>query len=136
MDILLSIKPRYVAYIRAGKKLVELRKIFPLNKTIERIFIYESSPVKKICGYIKPKAICTFTLDELWEKTKSLSCVEKGDFYTYYQGKVAGTGIFFDKFIPMPPVPLDAVLKKAPQNYANLTSSQSKILEELMVHGE
>ncbi len=136
MDILLSIKPKYVAYIRAGKKLVELRKIFPLNKNIERIFIYESSPVKKICGYIQPKAICKFNIDELWEKTKSLSCVKESDFYKYYQGKIAGVGIFFDEFIPIPAASLDAILKKAPQSYTNLTSSQSKILEKLMADRE
>lgn len=131
MDILLSVKPKYVQYIRAGKKRVELRKSFPVNKEISRIYIYESSPVKKICGYIEPKTISKFPVPELWEKTKSLSCVEESDFNKYYQGKETGIGIFFDAFIPLPLTSLDIVLRNAPQSYANLTSAQSSVLEKL-----
>lgn len=133
MDILLSIKPKYVTYIRAGKKLVELRKTFPINKDINRIFIYESSPVKKICGYIKPTAIFRFPLAELWEKTKSLSCVEESDFKKYYQGKESGTAIFFDRFIPLPVATLQRIAQRAPQSYTYLTPSQSAVLETLFV---
>lgn len=136
MDILLSVKPKYVACIRAGQKLVELRKTFPLNRDIKRIFIYESSPVKKICGYIIPAAIHKFPLAELWIKTKSLSCVEESDFKRYYQGKEYGTAIFFDRFMPLPLSALQLIAQRAPQSYAYLTPSQSAVLETLVADSE
>lgn len=136
MDILLSVKPKYVAHIRSGKKLVELRKSFPLQRDIERIFIYESSPIKKICGYMIPNTICKLPLAELWEKTKSLSCVEESDFKKYYQGKELGTAIFFDRFIPLPTTPLQRIARRAPQSYTYLTPSQSAVLGALIAHSE
>ena len=136
MDILLSVKPKYVQYIRAGKKRVELRKSFPVNKEISRIYIYESSPVKKICGYFEPKTISKLPVPELWEKTKSLSCVEESDFKKYYQGKESGTAIFFDRFIPLPVATLQRIAQRAPQSYTYLTPSQSVVLEALIADSE
>ena len=131
MDMLLSIKPRYVRYIRNNQKFVELRKSFPRDRRPERIFVYESFPVKRICGWFAPREICVFPLEELWKKTKSLSCVTESDFQNYYQGKTWGTAIFFDRFLPMPAVALQGIAKRAPQSYAWLTASQSAALDAL-----
>ena len=47
--VLLSIKPEYASAIANGIKKVEFRKrIF--SETVERAFVYSSSPVKKIIG--------------------------------------------------------------------------------------
>lgn len=47
--VLLSIKPEYTSAIAKGIKKVEFRKrIF--SETVERAFVYSSSPMKKIIG--------------------------------------------------------------------------------------
>lgn len=51
MDIILSIKPKYAYLILSGEKTIEVRKVFP-KKEIERIYLYSSSPVQKVVGYI------------------------------------------------------------------------------------
>ena len=45
MDVLLSIKPRYVKSILEGGKRYEFRKTIFKNRKIDRICIYSSSPV-------------------------------------------------------------------------------------------
>jgi predicted transcriptional regulator len=51
MNVLLSIKPKYVKAILNGTKKYELRKsAFRCKEDIERVYIYATSPVKKIVG--------------------------------------------------------------------------------------
>lgn len=58
MNIILSIKPKWAELIYSGKKTIEWRKSFPkLNSyedfKIEKVFLYETAPVKKITGYFE-----------------------------------------------------------------------------------
>lgn len=122
--------------MREKRKFVELRKQFPINKKIDKIYIYESFPVKKICGFIEPQEICCFPIAELWKKTKSLSCVGESDFKKYYQGKKSGIGIFFNEFVPLPLTPLTIIRHNAPQSYALLTPTESSVLETLLSREE
>jgi predicted transcriptional regulator len=56
MHALFSVKPRYAKWIYAGIKTVELRSV-PPKKLVERIYIYETSPVKLITGFFVPGKI-------------------------------------------------------------------------------
>ena len=47
-DVILSIKPKYVQSILSGEKQYEFRKAIFKNRTIDRVFIYSSAPVKRI----------------------------------------------------------------------------------------
>ena len=50
MELLLSIRPEFVEKIISHEKKYEFRKrIF--RKNVDKIFIYSSSPEKKIIGY-------------------------------------------------------------------------------------
>jgi type I restriction enzyme S subunit len=52
MKVLLSIKPQYVDEIVKGNKKYEFRKkIFKKKDEVQEIYIYSTSPVKKIIGY-------------------------------------------------------------------------------------
>lgn len=128
MDILLPIRPVYVSRMREGRKLVELRKAFPLGKAVDRVFVYASSPVQRICGFFVPREIVSLPPDELWERTKAFSCVGKDFFDAYFAGRTSGIGIFFDRFTPLAPVPIAAVMPRAPQNYAWLAPEQARVL--------
>ncbi len=67
-DIVMAIKPRYAEMIYSGEKKYEIRKVLPymlrresiLGTVIEgRIYLYESSPVQMITGYIHPSPIAS-----------------------------------------------------------------------------
>jgi predicted transcriptional regulator len=53
MDAIFSIRPQYVEAIFRGDKTVELRTRIP-SKPVNKIWIYCTSPVKKIVGYFNP----------------------------------------------------------------------------------
>ena len=49
MNVLISIKPKYIEKIKQGIKTFELRKrIFKNYDKINTIYIYSTSPIKKI----------------------------------------------------------------------------------------
>lgn len=54
MNILLSIKPEWAALIYSGKKTIEFRTGTPHKYLLceDKIFIYETSPVRAVTGYI------------------------------------------------------------------------------------
>jgi len=47
MNVLLSIKPKYVEKIVNGEKQYEFRKRIFRNKNVRKAFIYSTSPTKK-----------------------------------------------------------------------------------------
>ena len=57
MDVILSIKPKHVEKILSGEKQYEFRKQIFKNPEVENIFIYASSPVKKIVAVFRPAKI-------------------------------------------------------------------------------
>ena len=58
MNVILSIKPKYCEKIINGKKKVEFRrKIFKNENKIDLVFMYSTSPVKKIVGFFKIESI-------------------------------------------------------------------------------
>jgi predicted transcriptional regulator len=55
-DAIFSIKHRYAECIYSGHKCVELRRTAP-KTPIERAWIYETAPVKKVTGWFEPGLI-------------------------------------------------------------------------------
>ena len=53
MNVILSIKPEYVAEIKAGRKGFEFRKTI-FKEKVEKVYIYASSPVSKVVGEFQP----------------------------------------------------------------------------------
>lgn len=51
MNIFLSIKPKWARLIYEGKKTIEWRKSFPKAPKIDKVFLYETAPVKQITGF-------------------------------------------------------------------------------------
>jgi predicted transcriptional regulator len=74
MNVLLSIKPKYVEEILNGNKKYEFRKsIFKCKEKLEMIYIYSSSPVKKVVGAFVIESIIEDHPKVLWEKFKQFS---------------------------------------------------------------
>lgn len=67
-NVLISIKPKYVNEILSGEKKFEFRKkIF--KQEVENIYIYSTSPKKKIVAKFKYNGFLEGTPLEIWEKT-------------------------------------------------------------------
>lgn len=112
-SVILSIKPIYAHAIMAGTKKVEFRKkIF--KKPVDKVFVYSSSPEKKIIGYFTIGEVIEDTPEKLWEKFNKVGGINKKDFFEYYKNYETGFSIgindyekfdkgvdpadFFDKF--------------------------------------
>jgi len=50
MNVILSIHPKWAKLIYEGKKTLEWRKNTPNADFIEKVFLYETAPVKRITG--------------------------------------------------------------------------------------
>lgn len=91
-SVILSIKPNYARAIMSGSKKVEFRKkIF--KKPIDKVFVYSSSPEKKIIGYFTIGEIIEDTPKELWERFNKVGGINKKDFFEYYKNAKTGFSI-------------------------------------------
>jgi predicted transcriptional regulator len=87
MEIAISIRSEYLNKIRLGEKKWELRKKLPIDKInsgkINKVWVWETSPVSKIVGYMEISNLEQGTPQELWDKYGSEFGVDK-KFYDYY----------------------------------------------------
>ncbi len=91
MNVLLSIKPKYVEKILNGEKRYEFRKSsFKEPEAVDKIYIYSTSPEKKIVGYFILDKIIEDEPESLWERCKAHSGVDEEEFFDYYRGKEKG----------------------------------------------
>ena len=88
--ILLSIKPRYVEQILAGRKQVEYRKRIPQEDGVRQVLIYASHPLKKVVAEFTVGEYITDTLELLWEQTHEIGGIAKEEFDNYFEGKTVG----------------------------------------------
>jgi predicted transcriptional regulator len=87
MNVLLSIKPKFVEKIISGEKKYEFRRTIFKNTESNSIFIYSSSPVKKIVGEMVVDAILAGRPKKLWEQCREFSGIGRKDFFDYFEGK-------------------------------------------------
>jgi len=96
-SVILSIKPIYAKAIMSGVKKVEFRKkIF--KKPVDKVFVYSSSPEKKIIGYFTIGEIIEDSPQRLWEKYSEVGGISKKDFFEYYKNVETGFSIGVDKY--------------------------------------
>lgn len=93
MNVLLSIKPKYAEAILNGNKLYEFRKVIFKKKNIEKVFIYSSSPVKKIVGQFQIGEVIEDHPNSLWNNFKEFSGLNEKEFYSYFNGNKKGFAI-------------------------------------------
>lgn len=120
MDVLLSIKPKYANKIIDGEKKFEFRKIKLDKRKIGHIYIYSTSPVKKIIAKIAIGDIIEDSPERLWKRCKKHSGISKEEFFSYYAEKEIGFAITIKKVEPLD-VPIDPYVKienfTPPQSY-------------------
>jgi len=129
MNVLLSIKPKYVERIFQGEKKYEFRKRIFTREDINRVYIYCTSPVKKIVASFSIKEIKEGTPEELWKKLKDQAGIGEEDFFNYFRNKNKGYAIRISNLNKLE----DAI---DPKNiYSDFTAPQSFCYTEKSFHG-
>lgn len=83
MNVILSIKPEFVEKILSGVKKYEYRKV-AFKRPVSRVYIYSSSPVKRIVAEFMLDTVLSDSPIKIWEKTKDFSGIEKKYFFEYF----------------------------------------------------
>ncbi len=119
MNVLLSIKPKYVEEIKNGNKRYEFRKSLCCAKNrdkLEKIFIYSSAPVQKIVARFFVEEILEEHPKSLWDKCKDESGIGEVDFFKYFKDKNSGLAIKISelKFFKTPIEPKEIIPNFSP----------------------
>lgn len=85
--ILISIKPKFVNLMFKGMKKYEYRTKEGKFDQGAKIFVYCTSPIKKIVGFFTCGGVLVGTPNDIWAKTNQESGLNKGDFFSYYKNK-------------------------------------------------
>lgn len=123
MNVLLSIKPKYVNEILAGKKKFEFRKAIFKKKDISKVFIYSSSPVKRVVASFEISKIIEDTPKKLWRQCHKYGGIKKQDFFDYFKDSDVAYAIEITNLNKLSePIDPYALMTdfKAPQSYCYL----------------
>lgn len=130
--VLLSVKPKYANLIFLGSKKIEVRKRIPKWGEKDLIFIYASSPVKKILGVSSVAKKEVDTISKLWEKIRMHVAISKEEYNNYFVGHKNGVGIYLENVLSFDrPIGLDQLRSAfdgfvVPQSYRYLSQSEAK----------
>jgi predicted transcriptional regulator len=91
--ILLSIKPRFAEQIFLGIKRYEFRRVLFRSKSVTKVVVYASSPIQRVIGEFDVEAILALGAEQLWQKTKKHSGIEKSYFDEYFDGRCTAYAI-------------------------------------------
>lgn len=121
-NVILSIKPKYVEQIINRSKKYEYRKrIF--KQSVNKVYIYESSPTKRIRGYFYYTGTLEGTPEEIWNRTKLYSGINKKAYDKYFSNKLFAYAIKIEEiYIFDEAINPKNILKNfiAPQSYMYL----------------
>src|SRR5579864_4429852 len=90
--LLLSIHPKYVESILAGKKRIELRRRRP-RITGGPALIYATSPRMELVARFEIDSIRRAPLSLLWQLSRNVACVTRDEFDAYFHGLQTGIAI-------------------------------------------
>lgn len=128
MDVILSIKPKYVEQIINGKKKYEFRRKIFKEQHIGHIIVYSSSPVKKVVGYFTIQEIYSEHPKNLWSNYRKYSGISKKEFLRYFKNSKNGYAIEINQFILFKnPVELSdiGINNGPPQSYMYIKDNKS-----------
>lgn len=85
MNVLLSIKPKYADLINSGIKKYEFRRKVFKKAGGCKVFIYSTSPVKKITGVFDASVIHRDSPCRIWDMFGAYSGISEGEFFQYFR---------------------------------------------------
>lgn len=119
--IVISINPEYVKKIISGEKKYEYRTK-AAKQDIDRIIIYETTPIKKIVAEAEILKILEMRPKDLWRKTKKESGITKKFFNEYFKNRdiayayKLGRITVYETFVELS----ELGIKNAPQSFIYL----------------
>lgn len=133
MNVLISIKPKYVEKIISKEKTYEFRRnIF--KKEVEKVVIYSTSPEKKIIGCFKSKKIIKDCPKNLWKNFSEEAGINKEDFFDYFENREEGFALKIDELeIFGNPIETDKLVDfYAPQSFKYMNENEmTNLLEHI-----
>lgn len=85
--LLISLKPRYADLVFDGLKRAELRRRIIPRIENRYVFIYVSSPARRLRGGFRVGQVWRGSPEEIWDQVSEFAGVGKQDFDTYYAGR-------------------------------------------------
>jgi type I restriction enzyme S subunit len=115
MNLIISIKPKFVQKILAGEKKYEFRRRIYRQK-VDKIYIYQTLPEQGIVAYFTPGEIIKDTPQNLWERFSEVSGTTEEHLLSYLHDLNEAYAIEITdlKVYDTPFIPEDI---KAPQSY-------------------
>lgn len=95
MHALLAIKPEFADKILEGEKKYEFRRTsFKDHKEVGIVFLYSTSPVKRIVGFFTTDRVVEASPDELWDLYGDKSGINNRErFMNYFEEQNTGYAI-------------------------------------------
>jgi predicted transcriptional regulator len=101
IDLLMSIIPMVGRRITSGKKKYEYRRSI-FKKPVNRVYLYLSSPERKIAGYFIYQGHIEGTVREIWEATRDQSAATEAAYLDYFKNARKAYAIRIEEFINFP----------------------------------
>jgi type I restriction enzyme S subunit len=123
-DLLMSITPVVGRRIMSSSKKYEYRRSI-FRKPVNRVYLYLSSPERKITGYWFYRGYLEGTVREIWEATKDQSAAAKSAYLDYFQNTNKAFAIPVERFIPFD-TPVDPWLEAGflpPQSFRYIAAA-------------
>lgn len=98
MNVILSLNPHHFEKIAKGEKTVEFRKTI-FRKEVTEVWIYVTSPIKKIVGKFRPGHISSGSPVFLWNLFKDEAGLTKDEFFSYFKNAEKGYAIEIEHLI-------------------------------------
>lgn len=117
-NIVISINPEHVKNIINGSKKFEYRTKV-CRADVNKIIIYETSPVKKVVAEVEIIEVLMLPPNELWEKTKEKSGITKSFFDNYFANRKIAYAYKLGKIsvYTKPKDIMEIGIKHAPQSF-------------------
>ena len=84
--ILLSLKPDYANLVFGGWKRAELRRRIARDMEGRNVFIYVSSPERRLRGGFTVGRVWSGSPEDVWQQVSRLAQVDRETFDSYYEG--------------------------------------------------
>lgn len=92
-SVLLSVKPRYANALLSGTKTAEIRRRFPELPPGTVVFVYSSSPERRVIGTFVIRAIRRLPADRLWAAYPGQLSLTRQELRDYLRGCRQGVAI-------------------------------------------
>lgn len=130
--VLLSIKPKFVEAMMRNEKHYEFRKSVFSDKKVSHVYIYTTSPVKKITASFRIGGIEKASPEELWERFGHVAGISEKEFFEYYKNTAVGYAIKIEdlRSYDEPIDPYSAYPNFTPPQSFQYVSSMDNVVQE------